>query len=55
MSALPLTAGEIERRDAVAIDGRRFRAGTQQRVRDVQAIGVNGGVQRGHAVDARAR
>ena len=45
--------GEIERRDAVAIDGRRVRSGTQQRVHDVQTIGVNGGVQRGHAVDAR--
>ena len=45
--------GEIERRHAVAIAGRRLRAGAQQRVRDVQAIGVNRRVQRRHAVHAR--
>jgi hypothetical protein len=44
---------EVERCHTVAIRGRRFRTRTQQRVRDVQTIGMHGGMQRGHAVDAR--
>ena len=52
-SALPFWHGEIQRRDAVAVLRGRVGAGPQQRVRHVESIGVDRGVQRGQAVHAR--